>query len=616
MKKISSFNSSHYFQLNVKTGIVLSLIFWIYLILRAVFVPFLHDEIMTYWFYVNPGNYIPFTFKIDVNSANNHVLNSMLTRFFYLAFGYAPFVLRLANLLFIPIYCFFAYKIADTLKNKQLALLFWFCLLFIHSIVEFMALSRGYGMSFALLLGSLWYLLKAIQSGRSIDTFLTFIFLIASVAANLSLLTTALMITGLLMINVFFSKTKILPKIFNFLIIIITGLLPLCFFVIYSFALQKGGALYYGTHDGFWVHSVSTLMVALFDNQGFFLRWTIVVYFLLIVFMLAKYLSNHFIFKVISEKVLVFPLLLIGNIIAVLLMEHFFNVNLPEDRSGFYFYYFFIGSVFFLIDRLAENKNYIKITWLAIPLLLIPFHFVYASNFTHIAVYKQDRVPYRFSETIRMKSQSMPEIATLGSYFGRTLVLAYQNYLNQGNVGKSHDTDYPSLIPDFLVVKKEECADWDKYYNTIDFDKVTGYHLMERKNKLERIKIYEIQSVSTAGIINDEYFDLSRGNVDTLTQNPLFFEYDMDIESSVAPFEAWIVVSVSDSTEKTTAYEYIPLNWIQSEWKEGKNHFHNGQLVTNLPVNSLKYVTYIWNLNKVPFKVSNAKITIKQLKKD
>lgn len=600
-------------KLNTNIGIIFSLILLIYLVSRAFLVPFLHDEIMTYWFYINTGNFIPFSYKIDINAANNHVLNTLLSRFFYLLFGYTPIVLRMANLIFVPLYCFFAYKISNLLNNKYLATLFFLCVLFIHSIVEFMALSRGYGMSFALLLGCLWYLIDTINYRRISSCFLTLLFLVAAVSANLTLVTTSLIVIVVLFVNILFLKEIIVNKLFKTCILVIMGVIPICFFVLYSFALQKGGALYYGNHDGFWLRSVSTLMKALFNTESNFLRIALFLYFILVLVMFIKYIYLNLSIKIIQHSVLIFPMLLIGNIMAVLILNRFFNVNLPEDRSGFYFYYFFIGSVFFLLDKFAETIKLTRIAWITLPLLCIPLHFAYASNLTYIAVYKEDRVPYRFYNEINEKSKSMHEVATLGSYFGRTLVLAYQNYLNNGNVSKCHDSDYPSLIPDFQVVKTEEFAIWSLYYNAIDFDKVSGYHLLERKNKLKRHKIIEFPAISSKGIIKDEFFNLAEGRIDTLIQKPLFFEYNMDIESKSTPFEAWIVLAVSDSIEKTTAYEYIPLNWIKNEWNATSKHFHSGQLLTNLPATSLKYITYIWNIDKQAFSITNAKVIIKEL---
>lgn len=332
--------------------------------------------------------------------------------------------------------------------------------------------------------------------------------------------------------------------------------------------------------------------------------------------MLIKYLIRHFYFTSFRQAVIIFPLLLIGNICAVLLLNYFFKVNFPEDRTGYYFYYFFLGSIFYLTDKFAESQYNKRIAWITIPLLLIPVHFVYASNLTHIAVYREDRVPYRFYKELREKSDAMHEVATLGSYRARILVLAYQNYVDKGNVALTHSTDYPSLVPDFQIVKTDEYASWNFYYNAIDFDKVSGYHLLERKHKLKRHIISEIDTISTHGEISNEFFNLAGGTIDTLIQNPLFFEYTMDIESPVTPFVAWIVVGVADSAGKATAYEYIPFNWFKPEWKGKTNHFHNGQLVTNLPAGTQKYLTYIWNLNKVPFSILKANVTVKRLDKD
>ncbi len=611
--KSEEFKPAKYFQLNAKAAMLFSLLLFIYLVLRAYFVPFLHDEIMTYWFYINPGRYFPFLYKINVDAANNHVLNSFLTQLFYKLFGFEPFVLRMANLMFIPLYCYFAYKIAHQLKNKYLAMLFFLCLLFVHSIVEFMALSRGYGMSFALMLAALWFFIKFLKSVNPKNIFFSLGFLQLSIAANLSLMNSCIIITALMLINIFITTDKLSKKILNTFVVLLTGILPLLFFIKYSFALQRGGALYYGTHDGFWSQSVTTLITALFQNKLAIIRPLVFIYFVLIVFIMFRFVAKRLNFKIFRQSSMLFPLLLIGNIIAVLLLDYFFNVNFPEDRSGFYFYYFFIASLFFLIDKLAEEYNYRKTVFILLPLVLIPLHFAMASNFTHIAVYKEDRVPYRFYNKIKEKSENMAEVASLGSYFGRTLVLAYQNYINKANVGKSHDSDYPSLIPDFQVVKTEDFPIWNLYYNSIDYDKVSGYRLLERKEKLCRKLIFEKQQISSKGKISDEYFNLSEGNIDTLIDKPLFFEYDMDIESETAPFEAWVVVSVSDSAGNTKAYEYIPLNWIKPKWDNENKHFHNGQLVCNLPATSQKYVTYIWNINKVSYSISNAKLSVKQL---
>ncbi len=600
------------FKLNKKTSITISILLYIYLIIRSITVPFLHDEIMTYWFYVNTGNFLPFIYKIDINGANNHILNTLTTYFFYKILGYTPFVLRLANLLFIPLYCYFSFKISDTLKNKYIAQLLWLCILFIHPIIDFLALSRGYGMSFALLLGSIWFLILTLRQNTIKNYFLTTLFITTAISANLSLMNSAIIICGLLILHTIFTKNKLSEILKRLLIITIVGILPICFWAFYSFDLQKAGALYYGTHDGFWIQSVTSLSKALFNTQNQVILYLIFSYFLICIFLSIFYVAKNY-GSLKKYSTVLFSLLLSGNIIAVLLLAKIFNVNYPEDRSGFHFYYFFIGAFFFVIDKFIEKYEFRRLIWLLIPFILIPIHFLTQINLTHISVYKEDRIPYHFYKTITEKTKNTDEIATIGSYFGRTLVFAYQNYLNHGNIGKIHDTDYPSIIPDFLLINPKDFEASLLFYNSIDSDKITGYHLLERKSKLERKCIAEFKNITTKGITNNEFFNLSEGLIDTLIENPLFFEYEMEIQSESVPFEAWIVVAVSDSLGNQKAYEYIPLNWIKPIWNNENKHFHNGQLITNLPATAYKYVTYIWNINKVNFKIDKASVKIKKL---
>ncbi len=610
--KIDISNFKYYLKLNKKTSYIISLFYFIYLFIRAITVPFLHDEIMTYWFYINTGNFLPFLYKIDINGANNHILNTLLSYSFYKLFGFTPFVLRLANLILIPFYCFFAFKISNTLKNKHIALLLWLCLILIHPIIDFLALSRGYGMSFTLLLGSIWYLILTFKKNSIKNYLLSSLLITTSISANLSLMNSGIIIIGFLILHILIKKNHNKNKILKLSSIFITGILPITFWAIYSFDLQKAGALYYGTHDGFWIQSVTSICKALFNTQNHLILFGIFFYFLLIILLSIIYLKKNY-NSINNLANLIFPALLLGNIIAVLLLAKYFNVNYPEDRSGFHFYYFFIGAFFFIIDKFIEKFEFRRLSWLLTPFILIPIYFITQINFTHISVYKEDRIPYHFYKTIIEKTKNSEEIATIGSYFGRTLVFAYHNYLNKGNIAKSHDSDYPSIIPDYLLINPKDFEASLLYYTSIDSDKVTGYHLLERKSKLERKCIAEFANISTNGNTNNEFFNLSEGKIDTLIETPLFFEYNMEIQSEAVPFEAWVVVSVSDSLGNQTAYEYIPLNWFKPNWNNDNKHFNNGQLLTNLPATSYKYVTYIWNINKVNFKIEKASVKIKKL---
>src|ERR1700741_3993387 len=75
---------------------VIALTAFVVVALRSYFVPFNHDEVATFFFYIQTGKYMPFHSHVD---ANNHVLNSMLGNISFHLFGSHPFSLRIPNLI-------------------------------------------------------------------------------------------------------------------------------------------------------------------------------------------------------------------------------------------------------------------------------------------------------------------------------------------------------------------------------------------------------------------------------------------------------------------------------------------------------------------------------------
>src|SRR5690242_15215461 len=74
---------------------------FVYLILRAAFVPPVHDEGSTFMHYIQRDEWQPFKAHWD---ANNHILNSFLSAQFFKIFGQGLIPLRLASLLFFPLF--------------------------------------------------------------------------------------------------------------------------------------------------------------------------------------------------------------------------------------------------------------------------------------------------------------------------------------------------------------------------------------------------------------------------------------------------------------------------------------------------------------------------------
>lgn len=129
----------------------------VYVILKAQYASFTHDESFTYLDYVHQ----PFMDIISYKTpyTNNHILNTVLMKYAEELWGSSELVLRLPNILACLIYLIYGFRL---LRRMPLAMILpAFLCLFCHTqLCDFFSLARGYGLSFAFMLMSLYHLIR------------------------------------------------------------------------------------------------------------------------------------------------------------------------------------------------------------------------------------------------------------------------------------------------------------------------------------------------------------------------------------------------------------------------------------------------------------------------
>jgi hypothetical protein len=164
--------------------VLISFITLVFLFIRAVAVPMTHDEIATFYHFVQTGKFWPF---IHITDGNNHLLNTILTYLFYNAFGTSPLVLRLSNLAFAPLYFYFIFKLSQQLQIKVLGYSFFLTMALTLHYIEFLALSRGYGLAITFFAGSMWQLIAGIKTKKMKHIYWGFAFIFLTSTAILTL---------------------------------------------------------------------------------------------------------------------------------------------------------------------------------------------------------------------------------------------------------------------------------------------------------------------------------------------------------------------------------------------------------------------------------------------
>lgn len=607
MKSVSASTRQNSFFTERNLYIALFLLLWLYIWMRAIFTQLIHDEVATFYRYINIARFLPYYSEW---SANNHILNSLFSYIFYSIFGNSALALRLANILAFPLFFFFLLKIASLLNSKSIRIGFVIVLAFLHNFLEFFALSRGYGLSMAFLAGSLWFLFKSLENLAPRYVCWTLLYAFLALTANLTLLNSCIIIITILIIKIIAEKSqgKKASNI-NWITIFFLGIVPVVFYVFYLLDLKVRGQLYYGLTTGFWEVTVRTLIKTMIDTEsiwpeiftGFYLVLIagFLFYFLLMKLRIVNLFNDHYIFTY----------LLFGNIFAAFLLRHLFEVNYPEDRTGLYFIVFLIGAIAFIADKIRTEKVFKYAFILLIPLLFFPWHFLNNMNLTHNS-FENHKIPERFYDKVYEDYKPGKAPPTMGGYKARQLRWAFMNYKRGGKLGKIHGSLYPSTIEDFQIGILSDVPEWEKYYDPIDFHATSRFYLLERKKKLNPLPILKFDSI-TKSKTGNEYYNFFDIHLDSLAGDTLLIEFDLHFDTKAKPFKSWLVASVKKEENDEIRYEFFALDWFQKNWEGENGHVLNSMIVP-LPANTKRMVFYLWNILKEEYQITNGSIILKK----
>ncbi|MCX6249463.1 MAG: hypothetical protein NTX61_01805 [Bacteroidetes bacterium] len=628
----------NFFELRI--FLLIAFLLWVYLWLRAIYIPVAHDEVATFFYYAHTGRFLPFLSHWD---ANNHFLNSALTFCSYRLFGSSPIALRLPNLLFAPLFFYYCYRISQEFSHSFLRWIFLLTFYFSHSFLEFFALSRGYGMSMALMFAAIYYLIKACKTNHLRHSAGSLIFIMLATYANLALINTYLLIIGLISLKYFISKphqpTATAPlkrphppapspegeggkSNFQFsakdrrnkwlipVVIVFAGVIPVGFFAKILMIMQQNGNLYAGSRKGFWDVTVNSLMKMLTNSHPTLFSYFVIFFFIAACFLFVWLLFRKGGFNFLSDSGGIFFCLLVGNILASLILGTFLKVNYPEDRIALYFFIFLTGSFLFLLDRiLPVLKKYAGIL-LAFPFLFFPVQFIHRINLTYLSFYISDNIPPRFYDKVYKTFTQGNFPPTIGGERGRHFCWSYLDYRKGGWLSEIYYSDYPGLAADFQIVTTSQNPRWRDFYASIDYDKYSGRELLQRKNPLQMVMAGSGVNISTGGFTDTEYFTLYEQKTGLLAGKPLCITLDLSLECKAKPFVAWIVTTVVDNKGTAFSYERIPLDWMRSEWKGPGNNLKDVMLVPEVPAGATKVATYLWNMEKVPYSLNNGNFVL------
>jgi hypothetical protein len=380
------------------------------------------------------------------------------------------------------------------------------------------------------------------------------------------------------------------------------------FWMKYAFYLKEAGALYYGAGDSYWQVTFKSLIETLFI-QSRPLNY-------LLVFMLLLQ-GGWWIYGVARERIkylLESKFALCFSALVILILGFYFlklvmGVNYPEDRTGLFFYVFFVISLAFCLDELPAVMGSV---FLAVPVVLL-IHFAVSVNFEVHPWRVYETMPHRYMTRLKKEQQQAGRLITVAGHRVRELFYGFMNYNSSEKLNHITSPEALQMNCDYALAYSQDEPYYRSTYTEIDAEKYWGFRLLKRKVPLERELIMESTQPK---IIDDEgeYHNAEEVSDTTFGSNhPLQADFTLSFGQVPVPFNAWLVLQVdTDEPGAQNIFVRVPLNLIKYDWN-GTREFKTSVITGNIPLKIKRFVAYIWNIDKVKMNVTIEKFSLYRL---
>lgn len=570
---MSNLDTQKYFNLRsteFRLTILLFLLLWVYLIIRAFSVFYIHDEIVTKWSYVIHWNPFPNQGAID---ANNHFLLSLLAGFFTRLFNSdSMFLIRLGSVLAFPIYFWSIFRLKYLFQQKWNFYALLIALTTSSFLIEYFALARGYGLGLAFLVFSIQQMICYFDSDSKKALIGSLIGWLLTVYASLTLLPITLI--AVFFIGIYTARRKFYIWILPVLLMVI----PLGYFVEYSFVLKDLGKLYYGGAEGFFSSTIHSLTKYVWLVES---TWVDLGIALVTGFILFAAIRRFWKVKNLFDPKLIFSIFLFVGVASILGQYWILGVNYPEDRTAMFLIVFFFGALFFALDDLKSNKI---VALISIGLSLV--FFTITMNFTHSMHFVTEHLDEELVRNIPLSVNGTPP-TTAGRWnmendLTRELNLPLRVYQDNDD---PHDT-----LVDYMVFVPERRPGLFDLYEIAHLDPISGQALLKRKKFLKRTKNVEVEHSVISEV---EYQIMHISNL----EGPMVLRCSGKLEQMTELKEVFIVFSSEDSLSKQQfTYEMIPMIRNSKISDSGEMNFDFSYAMNALE-GANSFAAYIWNQN-------------------
>lgn len=622
----------------------IGLLLFAYTVSRAYLLSFTWDESYSYLEFTRKGIFTLSNY--NYMAANNHLLNTWLTEFSLNVLGLSEFTLRLPNLLAHLLFLIYSGKLVFKLSSNLLIICSFLILNLNPFVLDFFSLSRGYGLSMGLLMGSLYYAYMFIEGKNSyFYALISILFAALGVLANLTLLNYFLIITALFVIIYIFRNLKktTLKQVYIKVLMILSPLLILLFIYPIIINLKNTGAFFFGGKTGFWSDTIVSLINESLYENAFLNKFTIVIEIfnillisislLVIIYQIRKDKSK------LMKSFLVFIFMIIFlNIIANYIQHKSLGILYPKERTAMFYIPLFSLLIVFLLEYLLRHYGKVFKGFIIGFTLLFCTNYLYSLNFHYVISWQNEADAKNMVNNLITNKKEIPvnkfNLSIGSNLFYESDINFYRNryYLTWLNAANRIFAFNP--LNDYYFISKDDLPKISK--SEIKILKEFGNSnmlLVSNVQKWNRTEIYskklDFEIKDSTSIYNHLSKEIAyRGNYssrsDSVSKYSDGITYFIDDSllnhknslisvrlmaySEYFHSDALLVVSFEDST-KSYSYQTVNIKDYLHKEKEWTTVCFTA-FVPNEIKKKDKIACYLWNIGSYPVFVDNMEFKV------
>ncbi len=355
-------------------------------------------------------SFVPNSFKDLVLckpcDANHHILNTVLVKYFTLVFGDSIWIARLPNFLFAILYAFSAVKICHQFKSYLIGLFVLVALLFNPFLIEFFSLSRGYGISFALLLFSYYKTIEYWKNPKTLNLLLALTAACFTAYGNFSTLHFTASIFFIVVLKWILNRK--VDKLLHIVIMLFISLVFLALFYPPIASLLAQGHLYYGGQIGF---ISNTLLSVAAYSSGFAFEhnsaWPVLIIALVLYFSFA--IIGFTQSKKAKHLYAIPHLILVSCIVSIVAQHYILHTLWLIDRTALFLYPLFIISFGTFLQDATIRETKVKRAFSVILISLFATNFFLQFNLYKTIEWQHDSRSSEVATLLKKKANQTQE---------------------------------------------------------------------------------------------------------------------------------------------------------------------------------------------------------------